>query len=130
MNQWIVLLIIADIIVTLAVVVFIMKRRMTGGAMVLPEGSDITDLSQIGPLMNFAKERHDRIADYVRSNWSGIPDQLPGVLTSLVDKLEGEARAAGHTFSRELLKTLVSTTLRTKRVSKPDEVEIALAKVA
>ena len=130
MNTWIVLFFVFDVLVTIAIVLFVLRRRVQGGAVVLPPGSGLTELSQIRPLMEFSKDRHERIADYVRSNWSGMPDQLPGVLSSLVDQLDREARALGHTFSRELLKTLVATTLRTQRISRPDDVGAALEKVA
>jgi len=130
MNTWIVLFLVFDILVMLGIVLFVFRLRVKVGTVVLPTASSLEELSQIRPLMEFAKDRQERIADYVRSNWSGVPDQLPGVLSSLVDQLEGEARAQGHTFSRDLLKTLVATTLRSRRISRPDDVGIALEKVA
>ncbi len=130
MSQWFVLFVVVDIVVTVAILMFVLKRRIASGAMALPEGSGITDLAQIGPLMEFAKERHERIADYVRANWSGMPEQLPGVLSSLIDQLEREAHSQGHTFSRELLKTMVATSLRSKDVARPYDVGNALEKVA
>jgi len=130
MNTWIVLFLVFDILVMLGIVLFVFRLRVKVGTVVLPTASSLEELSQIRPLMEFAKDRQERIADYVRSNWSGVPDQLPGVLSSLVDQLEGEARAQGHTFSRDLLKTLVATTLRSRRISRPDDVGNALEKVA
>ena len=126
MDNWILWLILAHVIVTIAVVAIVLRRHFTMSAMQLPQDAVLADLAQIGPLANFAKERHERIADYVRANWSGMPDQLPGVLTSLLDQLEREARAQGHTFSRELLKTVVATSLRSHRLAKANEIGEAL----
>jgi len=130
MNGWLVLFLVVDILVMLAIAMVILKVRVSGKVTFVTKGSALTDLSQLGPLIEFAKERQDRIADYVQANWSGMPDQLPGVLSSLLDQLEGEARAQGHTFGRELLKTAVTTALRSKRVVKPDDVGSALDKAA
>jgi hypothetical protein len=130
MNGWLMLFFVIDVLVTIAIVLVVFKVRVSGKVTFVTKGAALTDLSQLGPLMTFARERQDRIADYVQANWSGMPDQLPGVLSSLMDQLEGEARAQGHTFSRELLKTAVTTALRSKRVAKPDDVDSALAKAA
>ena len=130
MNPWFVLFIVVDILVTLGVVLFIMNRRMARNAQGEAAGSILGDLRQMGALVEFTKERHGRIADYVRANWSGEPSQLGGVLTSLVDQLESEARAQGHTFSRELLKTVVATSLREQKVARPEQVGVALEQVA
>src|SRR5688572_2254238 len=130
MDSWVLWLILADVIVTIAIVTYVFRRRFTLSAMQVPQDAVLADLAQIGPLTAFAKERHERIGDYVRANWSGIPDQMPSVLTSLLDQLEREARSQGHTFSRELLKTVVATSLRSHRLVKSDEVGEALEKAA
>src|SRR5438067_10062225 len=64
-----------------------------------------------GPLRGlgkFSREQHDRIGNYVRANWSGAPDQLPGVLGGLLVELEGEAQARGLSFDRETLKSMLA----------------------
>jgi hypothetical protein len=130
MEQWIVAFIVVDIIITAVVVFFIFRARAARTLQATGTTSILSDLQQMGALMEFTKQRYDRIADYVRSNWSGIPDQLPGVLTSLVDQLENEAKAQGHKFSRELLKTMVATTLQQRKVVPGDQVGAAIEKVA
>lgn len=130
MNRWLLTFFVIDVLVVIAIFLKVIKLRVSGKFTFVTKGAALTDLSQLGPLMEFAKERQERIADYVQANWSGRPDQLPGVLSSLLDQLEGEARAQGHTFSRELLKTAVTAALRSKRVATPDDVGSALDKAA
>ena len=130
MESWIVTFIVVDLIITAVVVFFVIRARAARALGLAEGGSLLADLKEIGALTEFAKTRHERIAEYVRSNWSGIPDQLPRVLSSLVDQLEHEAQAQGHHFSRDLLKTLVATSLRQWRVVPGDQVGTALDKVA
>jgi len=130
MHDFFVPFVIFDMAVTLAVVLFVLKRRGVFGGVLLPPGQGITDLGQVRALTQLATEQHDRIGDFVRANWSGIPAQLPGVLASLMDQLEGDARARGLTVNRELLKTVIATSLRKHRVAGDRELGEALAKVA
>jgi len=67
--------------------------------------------TQLRGLGKFTREQHDRINTYVRANWSGAPDQLPGVLASLLGELEGEAQARGLSFDRETLKSMLAMSL-------------------
>ena len=122
--------VIADVIITAAVVLFVVRRRIAMGTVVLPAGLSTDELSQIRPLTAFAMERQQRITDFVRANWSGDPAQLHGVLASLVDQLDSEARADGHSFSRALLKTVLVSTLRSQKLARPAEIEQALQRVA
>jgi hypothetical protein len=130
MNEWIVLFIAFDIVVTVAVLVYVMKRRMSAQGMVLPTGSPVATLAQFRELAAFAKDQHERIGEYMRANWSGIPDQLPGVLGALVDKLQSESAAKGLTVDRDMLKTMVATSLRHHRIARANDVGNALERVA
>ena len=130
MNVWIIAFVVVDIVVTAAIVLFVLRRRIRAGVVSLPVGTSAAELAQIRPLTVFDMERQERMADFVRANWSGDPGQLPGVLAALMDQLDGEARAQGHTFSRALLKTVVGTSLRSQRVAKDGWIGDALDKVA
>lgn len=130
MENWMVAFIAVDIVITAVVVFFIVRARLANPPGTTGAGASFSEIRQMGALMDFAKPRYERIGEYVRSNWSGIPDQLPGVLSSLVDQLQQEAEAQGHKFSRELLKTMVATTLRQLRVVPGDQVGMAIDRVA
>ena len=130
METWLVAFIVVDLIITAVVLFFIFRARAARGVGGVAGGGFLGEIKELGALMEFSKARYERIGDYVRSNWSGIPDQLPGVLSSLVDLLEQEARAQGHRFSRDMLKTIVATTLQQLRVVPGDQVDAAIEKVA
>jgi len=95
-----------------------------------PTGSPVATLAQFRELAAFAKEQHERIGEYMRANWSGMPDQLPGVLGALLDKLQSEASAKGLRLDREVLKTLVATSLRQHRIARANDAGNALERVA
>lgn len=130
METWMVAIILVDLVITGVVVFFVFRARAARAVNVAGGASLLGELKQMGALLEFSKARYERIGEYVRSNWSGIPDQLPTVLTSLVDQLEQEAHAQGHRFSRDLLKTVVAETLRQRRVVPGDQVGVAIEKVA
>jgi hypothetical protein len=81
-------------------------------------------------LATFSAEQHDRIGNYVRGNWSGVPDQLPAVLSALVSDLEHEAQARGLSFDRETLKSMLAVSLSSHRIGNGHDVLEALEKVA
>ena len=130
MNQWVVLFIVFDVIVTLAVILFVMKRRLSVDVNIVRTGPGLSTIAQFRELAGFAKDQHERIGEYLRANWSGMPDQLPGVLGSLLDKLQEEARGKGLTLDRDTLKTLVATSLRSHKIAKATDVGNALERVA
>ena len=84
---------------------------------------------QLRGLGKFTREQHDRINDYVRANWNGAPDQLPGVLASLLGELESDAIARGLSFDRETLKSMLAMSLRSADLGGADVLG-ALEKVA
>src|ERR1051325_4072685 len=61
---------------------------------------------QLRGLAAFAAEQDQRIGDYVRANWSGVPDQLPAVLGALVGELERDAQARGLARHPETRQTI------------------------
>jgi hypothetical protein len=132
MPDWLIPVIVVDLIITVAVVWFVVQRRrqrMGGG------GPDLA--TTVGGLIGgfkemaaFANERHARIGEYMRANWSGAPEQLPQVLGSLLEELEREALHRNISLDRDMLKTLVATSLRHHRIGRATDVGNALQKVA
>ena len=84
-----------------------------------PETGSLTRLfgrGQLRGLATFAAEQNERIRDYVRDNWSGVPDQLPAVLSALLTDLEHDAEAKGLWLDRETLKSMLAVALRSQRL--------------
>ena len=130
MNQLLVTFIVADIFITAAVLIYVFKRRRASGQiMVLPSAASAT-IEGFRALAAFAKEQHERIGNYMQANWSGAPENLPTVLSRLLDAIEQDAKAKGITADRETLKMLLSTSLRSHKIGSGREVRDALAKVA
>jgi len=126
-KLWLVFVVVVDLIIGLAIVAFVLRRR---GEQMPSQPPAPGLLAGMKEMANFVNERHARIGEYLRANWSGTPDQLPQVLGSLLAELEREALARGVTTNRDLLKTLIATSLRYHKIGRGSEVEKALERVA
>jgi hypothetical protein len=80
--------------------------------------------------MTFAREQHARIGEYMRANYSGVPEQLPSVITALLDELERTAKAQNLPLDREKLKPMLASSLRMHGIGKARERDEAFARVA
>lgn len=124
MPGWLIPVILADLIVTGLVLWFVFKRRQgtvrTRGIL----GVDFNALTA------YTNEIHPRIGEYVRANWSGIPDQLPVVLGKLLDDLDREARNRSLDLDRDMLKLMMARSLATHRIGSGSDVRQALEHVA
>src|SRR5262245_27271558 len=78
-------------------------------------------------LLAFTKERHDRIGEYMRANWSGTAEHLPQVLRSLLEELERDVRARGLAIDRESLKSMMAASIRAHRIGPAKELGEAMA---
>jgi hypothetical protein len=121
---------VVDLLVTIAVIVGVIKLRGTAFAVSFRAVSRIVSLDQMRALEAFAKEQHQRIGEYMRANWSGIPDQLPAALTTLLNDLENAAKAKQLPLEREALKTMLAASLRSHRIGKGSERNEAFKRVA
>jgi len=121
MLNWVIGVILLDIVVTLAVVTFVVRRR-EGGMSV--GGLNITAVRE------FTDDIHPRIGEYVRANWSGVPEQLPPVLESMLAEMDREAHKHGLELDRDTLKKLLRASLASHRVVPGKSLDDALAHVA
>ena len=119
-----------DVIVMAAVLVTVFRLR--GGAMAVTfrNAAGILSLDGMRALEAFSREQHQRIGEYVRANWSGIPDQLPPVLTTMLDELERAAKAKNLPLDRDVLKVMLAASLRSHRIGTGRERDEALKRVA
>jgi hypothetical protein len=66
----------------------------------------------------------------VRANWSGAPEQLPQVLESLLVELERDAQIRGIAISHEMLKSILTSSVRAHRIARGGDLEQAMRQVA
>lgn len=130
MDHLLVPFIVVDLIVAITVVLVVLKLRGTSIAVSFRTMSNIASMDQMRALEAYATEQHRRIGEYMRANWSGIPDQLPSVLTSLLNELESAAKSRNLPLERDLLKTMLAASLRAHRIAKGSERDEALKRVA
>jgi len=121
---WLLPVIAADLAITGAVVWFVFRRKGSGSRSRQIVGADFKALTA------FQTATHPRIGDYVRANWSGIPEQLPAVLRTLLDDLEREARSRHVHVDRPMLKLLLARSLAQHGIGNGTDVRHALEEVA
>ena len=126
MPNWFALFILFDIVVTLIVVGVITKHIKFNVNLKL----NTTGPIDVKGLIDFAKAEHDKIGEYLRANFSGQPEMLPGVLESLMTKLDEDAKNRGLCFDRKTLKVLLAGAVRSHKVCKPAELQDAMEKIA
>lgn len=119
-----------DVVIMTVVVWYIVQRRKARAARSNDAAPMILNLDSLRALAGFAKEQHERIGQFMRTNWSGSPEQLPGVLTSLLIDLERDARTKGLPVDQDAIKTMLGASLRAHKIGSPNEVREALDKVA
>lgn len=126
MPSWLVPIIIFDIFVTLIVVAVITKKLKFN----LNVKVNSTGPIDVRGLIDFAKDEHGKIGEYLRANFSGQPEMLPGVLEALMLQLDADAKNRGLTFDRKTLKVLLAGAVRSHKVCKPQELQEAMEKIA
>ena len=88
MHNWtvpLVLFVLFDVLVMVLVLRKVLKIRVNVTTQINRGGNGITTLDQLRALGDFARQEHDKIGEFMRANWSGFAEQLPSVLTSLLD---------------------------------------------
>ena len=130
MDHLLIPFLVVDLIVAIAVIAGVLKLRGSAMAVSFRAVSNIMSMDQMRALEAFSIEQHRHIGEYMRANWSGIPDQLPAVLTSLLDDLERAAKAKNLPLEREALKAMLAASLRSHRIGKGSERNEAFKRVA
>jgi len=126
MPEWLIPFIVVDLVV-MAVIVYLFVSRRVRFTMDVSGGASGVDFNA---LMAFTREKHARIGEYVRANWSGAPDQLPHVLETLMAELERDAQSRGLAVDRDLLKSVLASSIRSHRVVKSRDLGEAMKRVA
>lgn len=119
-SLFITMAVIVDIIVTVSIVSFVMKKRGLLKLLGLK-------FQQLKP---FANESRDLAANFLRANYSGNPDELPGVLDQLLVQLEQKAQEQNLPLDREMLKLFLAQALRGQDGVSMNDVQSAMRKVA
>src|SRR5215467_7081526 len=126
MPGWFVLFIAADVVLTL-IVVGVITKHIKFNVNLKVNATGPIDLKG---LIQFAKDEHGKIGEYLRANFSGQPDMLPGVLEALMGKLDEDAKNRGLTLDRKTLKVLLAGAVRSHKVVKPAELQTAMEQIA
>lgn len=133
MHNWtvpIVLFVLFDLLVMVLVLKKVVKVRVQLTTYVNKMGNAPTTLEQLRALGDFARGEHDKIGEYMRASWSGFAEQLPSVITSLLEVLERDAKDKGLTLDRDVLKSMLASSLRAHKIGKGRELAEALKQVA
>jgi hypothetical protein len=120
----------AVVAIDVAITGFVIRRVLRRRAAVANGAAPTVFTLDIRTLRQFTDAMHPRIGEYVRANWSGIPDDLPAVLEHLLGELATEAKARNLPLDRDLLKQMLAGSLHSHRVGRSSQVRDALAKVA
>ena len=126
MPSWLGPFIVFDIIVTL-IIVGVVTKHIKFNVNLKVNSSGPMDVKG---LIDFAKDEHGKIGEYLRANFSGQPEMLPSVLEALMEQLDADAKNLGLTFDRKTLKVLLAGVVRSHKVCKPHELQDAMEKVA
>src|SRR5713101_5065509 len=97
MPSWLGPFIVFDIFVTLIVVAVITKKLKFNVNIKLNSSGPI----DVKGMMEFAKDEHGKIGEYLRANFSGQPEMLASVLEALLEQLDQDAKNRGLTFDRK-----------------------------
>ncbi len=84
----------------------------------------------LAQLKTSSDSAHALIGEYMRANYSGQTESLPGLLSSLLDQLEARAAAENLPLNREALKMVLLRSLTSNRTASTREVQTALRQVA
>ena len=130
MKHWLVPFLAFDLVITAIILMTVVKIRVTSFGVTLRNVTSIAGMDQLRALQTFAREQHEHIGEYMRSNWSGMPEQLPAVITSLLDELERNAKAENLPLQRDALKAMLASSLRAHKIGKGNERNEAFKQVA
>ena len=130
MPHWLVPFLAVDVFVSLVVVVAVLKLRGSLFALAVGAKSGTVNAEQLRALMTFAREQHARIGEYMRANYSGVPEQLPSVITALLDELEKTAKEQNLPLDRAALKPMLASSLRMYGIGKARDRDEAFTRVA
>ena len=126
MSSWIVAFIIADIVITIAIVTFVIARRLKLDVNVQAQAGGVP----FRDLLKLTRDWHPKIGEHLRVNWSGDPEQLPQVLATLLDELARDARTRGIAVERTTLKSVLASSVRSHRMVRGADLGRAMARVA
>jgi hypothetical protein len=85
--------------------------------------------TNLAAVARFAESAHEEIGAYLAANYGGDIETLPGVLASLVDRLDARAQSEGLPLDRRVLKHLIESSAIKHKVARSNEVHAALTQV-
>ena len=122
MNPLIIAFIAFDMVVTVLVVLWVVRRRAGGPMGVL--GVDFAAVRQ------FSDKAQPLASEYMRANYSGDPESLPSVLSGLLDRLQSEAQVMKLPLDRDVLRSVLKQLVAGQKLASGSEIARAMKKVA
>ena len=119
-TMFIVIVMIINLVITAAVLNYLIRKR---GLLAL-----LT--TNLDKLRAFNRETSELAQNHVRANYSGNPEDLPAVLTALLDQIEHRAREQELPLNRDALKMVLLRSLQLQEGLKAGDLQKAMRKVA
>lgn len=92
-------------------------------------GTFTISVQTVKGLVEFARDLKPVVADYLKVNWSGQPEDLHRALGPLLDKAREMAATRGITMDEDLLRQTVSQIILAQRVVKRSQLAAAMDSV-
>lgn len=115
------LFVVVDVVATIAIVLFVLRRR---GLTLATAGSQLKRITEV------SREIEQRTENALRTQWSGDPSTLPLVLSSLVGEIEADLRARELPLDRAQLRVLIGRVIEARGLAEGHDVREAMKQVA
>ena len=102
------------IVIDMIVVAFVIRKRLAN--------SPLRKLRELSPV-------EERIADFMRANYSGDPEQLPDAMRGMVPLVEEFARERNIALDRYMIEAMIATCLVMHKLAPHAAVDKALSEL-
>ena len=118
MPQWMWFVIAAFLVADIAVITFIVKKKMRQAGL------------SFGQIQSISKQVHERVSEYMRANYSGSRAQLPAALRGAMNAAAEVAARENVPLDPDMIKALVKSAVANQRIATYTEIERALEQIA
>ncbi len=115
------LFVVVDVVATIAIILFVLRRR---GLTLATAGSQLKRITEV------SREIEQRTENALRTQWSGDPSTLPLVLSGLVSEIEADLRARELPLDRAQLRVLIGRVIEARGLAQGHDVREAMKQVA
>jgi hypothetical protein len=119
-TLFIAIAVLIDLTITVAVISYVLRKR--GLLSVLTTGLE--------KFRTFSAETSEMAQNHLLANYSGNPEDLPAVLTSLLDQIEQKAKEQNIALNRDALKMVLLRSVQSQQGMNYNDLQKAMRKVA